>query len=133
VATVADICLAFAEQAAVRFRLVNRMARGANDIGLRVIAAPDVRPVLIFRMATQAGIQSLAGCQLRKGHDRVFPALRIHMLLARAMATFASSFVEGRVGQDTSLVMWVPEKLERHIRVTRTAGIAAGVGIVGSG
>lgn len=132
-ASVANISLTLTEQTAIRFRLVNRMARGTNNIGLCVVTKPDVRPILIFRMATQAGIQSLTGRHLRKGTNRVLPPFRVHMLFTRSVATFTSGLVDRRVGQDTGLVMWIPEELERHIWMTCTAGVAAGVGIAGSG
>jgi hypothetical protein len=133
VASVADICLALTKQTTVRLRLVNRVARGTNDIGLRVIAAPDVRPVLVFRMASQTGIQSLTGCHLGKGDDRVLSAFRFHMLLTGAVTTLTSGLVDRRVGQDTGFIVRIPKKLERHIRMTCTAGVAAGISVAGSG
>lgn len=132
-ASVANISLTSTEQTAIRFRLVNRVARSTNNIGLSMITAPDVRPILIFRMAPHAGIESLTGRHLRKGTNRVLPPFGVHMLFARSVAAFTSSLVDGRVGQDTGLVMWIPEELERHIRMTCAAGVAAGVAIAGSG
>jgi len=130
-ASITDIRLALAEQVAVRFRLVNRMARRANDISLRMIAAPYVRAVLVFRMASQTRIQSLVRCHLRKCANGVLAAFRVHVFFARTVATFASGFVDGRVRQDTRLVVGISEKLERHIRMTGTAGVTAGISIAG--
>ena len=132
-ASVANISLTFTEKTAIRFRLMDGMARGTNNIGLRMITAPDVGPILIFRMATHARIESLTGRHLRKGTNRVLSPFRVHMLFTRSVATFTSSLVDGRIGQDTGLVVWIPEELERHIRMTGTAGVAAGVAITGSG
>ena len=97
-ASVANISLTFTEQTAIRFRLVNGMARGTYNIGLCVITAPDVRPILIFRMAAHTGIQSLTGRHLRKGTNRVLPPFRVHMLFTRPVATFTSGLVDWRVG-----------------------------------
>lgn len=132
-ASVANISLTSTEQTAIRFRLVDGMAGGTNNIGLCVVTAPDVRPILIFRMATKAGIEGLTGRHLRKGANRVLPPFRVHMLFPRSVATFTSSLIDGRIGQDARLVMRIPEELERHIRMTGTTGVAAGVGIAGDG
>lgn len=109
------------------------MARCANDVGLCVITAPYIRPVLVFGMAPQTGIEGLPRSHLGERANRVLPAFSLHVFLTRTMATFATGLIDWRVRKDSGLVVGVSKKLKRHIRVAGTTCIAAGIGIVGRG
>jgi len=131
-AAIANFRLAFRQETPVGLGLVNRMAGGADDICLGMIAAPYVRPADIFRMAAQTGIQRLGRSQFGKRHDTLLAALRIYVVLARPVATLTSSILDCGFGVHSRLIVRIPEKLQSDVWVAGPASIAPRISRVGA-
>ena len=58
-ASVTDFSLSLRQQASVRLRAMNRMTGCADYISFAVIATANIRPVQIFTVATEAGVENL--------------------------------------------------------------------------
>ena len=91
VALVANVFLAFGEQMTGLFRVVNRMAVDAADLGGRVRRAANVHLAEVFGVTAQAAVQHLIGFEKREEDDFRFIAQAFEVLLAGTVAAFAAS------------------------------------------
>ena len=112
VAAVADLRLFLCEQILGGIGLVDRMAGGADDIGLRMGTAADVGAVEIFGVTAQTGIQDLIRLHERESvGNRNAAAGRGDVLLPRSVTRFAANIFGGGVFGDGRLEMRIPIKL----------------------
>ena len=132
VAAIANFRLPFRQKIPGGLRLVYRMAGSADDICLRMIAAPYVRATDILRMTTQTGIQYLVRSEFGKRYDILLAPLRIYVFLARPMAALTSGILDGGPGVYRGLIVRVPEKLQGYIRVTGPASITPRIRRIGA-
>jgi len=127
VAAVTDIGLFGGKQIPGRAGLMDRVARGAYDIGLRVRAAPYVGSIDVFRMAAQTGVEHLIGLHERERvRNRDTSSGGGDMLLPCPVTGFAAHVFAGSAIGDGRLEVGISEKLQRLRRVARAAAVAAG-------
>lgn len=119
--SVTDLTLTVREQVLGPLCSMDRMAGNTSHISLRVLTTPDVGPVRVLGMTPQTRIQRLRGRQLGKRNDGSLAALRIDMLPAGAMTSFASAVLLYAVPCHHGPEVWVAVKLERNVGVTSTA------------
>jgi hypothetical protein len=127
VAPVAHLRLPLGKKIAARFRLMDRMACGADDIRLGVITLPNVCSRGIFGVTAQTRLQNLSGRYFRICDDRLLPAFSVNVFLSWAVTAFATDiFWSARLG-DVRFIVWVAEELEGDVGMACAASIAADI------
>jgi len=94
VATVTDFSLPLCQEASIGFGLMDGMAGCTGDVSLRMAAAPDIRSICVFGVASQARVQYASRWQIGKSYNALFTTLCIYMLFPRPVAAFAPGILQ---------------------------------------
>jgi hypothetical protein len=127
VAGVTELGLLFREKEFRRFRSMDGVAIGADDILLRMNAAPDVRAGQSLRVAAKTGVERFLGSEFGESDDGRLAALRFDVSLPGSMTAFAARVFGRFLAARDTFEMRIPEELIKDRGVTRLAGIAANV------
>ncbi len=128
-ALVTKLRLAFRQQKFRALRFVNRVALCTSDAVQRVRRVANIGAGQSFGMASQASVQRLFRCGLRKSNDGRFSSMSFDMCASRPVAAFASCVRRLFRPARNALEMRIFVEPEPDIRMARLANHTAYVGV----
>jgi len=125
VAPIAKFALLLRQQKFCSRGMMDRVTVCADNIGVGMLRAPDVRLREVFRMAAKAGIDHLRGSHLRESANRCGASSGSQMIAPRPMTTLATGLLGRVLTRSYRLEMRIPVKIFINICVAQAALFAA--------